>query len=620
MLEESGAARAIGVAMMLGALLASAACTTTQAAPAADGDPVAMFRGDAAHSGTYAATAGRALAGVRWHVTTEGDVIGSPAVAGGVVYVGSGDGTLYALDRATGAVRWRVDAGSAIASSPAVGGGLVFVGTRDGRFLALDAAGGARRWEIRTGAVMPWAWGHESGDVYTSSPTYVDGTLVFGAGDGHVYAVDARTGRERWRAATEGRVRSTPAVADGRVYVGSADGRVYAFDLATGARRWRYDTEGARLESGRFGFDRRTVQSSPAVSGGTVYVGARDGFLYAISADSGRLRWRADHEVSWVNASPAVRDGVVYVGSSDGQFVQALDAATGEERWRTRTGLVWSSPAIAGDVLYVGDGAGRVLALARGDGRLLWSFRTGSSVLSSPVPDGDALFVGSTDGAIYALRVSDGAPVHRAVFLDSAYLKAAWAEEPALLATYLAHRGYETLDARQLGEFLRARAADRAPSVVVFAIDHLPPEATDSVPERAPLRRYLEAGGKVVWPGVPPLLFARDPGTGNVAGGLAALNWSAAGRLLGVGMDSAMFDVRGVRATPAGRAWGLPARWREGWGIAPDGAITVLGQDEFGLAASWVRGYGGPPGTGFVRVPAEDPMTVYLAAEYRPGA
>ena len=47
-------------------------------------------------------------------------------------------------------------------------------------------------------------------------------------------------------------------------------------------------------------------------------------------------------------------------------------------------------------------------------------------------------------------------------------------------------------------------------------------------------------------------------------------------------------------------------------------SITILGRDEFGLAVSWVRSYGGPPGTGFVRVPADDPMAIYLAAEYRP--
>jgi eukaryotic-like serine/threonine-protein kinase len=602
------------------ALVVVAVCGGALRAQDGGSAPTAMFRAGPAHTGVYdQAVSGRAFLGLQWRFVTEGDVIGSPAIAGDVVYVGSGDGYMYALDRATGAVRWKRDMGSPIASSPAVGTRRVFFGTRDGRFHALDAATGEVRWRLATGPDFPWPWGHESGDVYTSSPVHVDGTVIFGSGDGRVYAFDARTAKERWRASTGGRVRSSPAVADGRVYVGSADGRVYAFDLATGALKWRYDTEGVQLDSRNFGYDRRTVQSSPAVSGGTVFVGARDGFLYAIDAATGQLRWRFDHKISWVNTSPAVRDTVVYAGSSDGQFVQAVHTGTGRELWRAKAGVTWSSPAVAGDVVYAGDGAGRMNAFDRRSGDPLWSFRTGSQVYGSPVPAGDLVLFGSTDAGVYALRVGPGPPVHRAVFFDSTYLKAAWVADPGLLSRYFVNRGYTLVDARGLGEFLEARAADRSPSVVVFAIDHLPPSAVDtSALERSAIRRYLDAGGKVVWPGVPPLLFVRDPQTGNV-GGLAALKWAAPTRLLGVEHEAAMFDVRGVRATAQGKKWGLPNRWRSNWGITPDSSITVLGRDELGLTTSWVRRYGGAEGTGFVRVPADDPMVVYLAAEYRPG-
>ena len=264
----------------------------------------AMFRGGPAHLGVYEG-GGPTLVGLAWRAPTDGDVVSSPTIAAGVVYVGSNDGHLYALDLATGARRWHADLRSPVASSPAVGGGLVFAAARDGSVSALDAATGRPRWRVATGPLLRFPWGHESGDYWVSSPTYDDGALLFGAGDGGVYRVDAATGRVRWRARTGGRVRGSPAVSGGRVYVGSFDGRVYCLDLATGAVRWRYDTEGASLESGKFGYDRRSVQSSPAVADGAVYVGARDGFLYALSADSGTLRWRFDHQISWVNSSPA---------------------------------------------------------------------------------------------------------------------------------------------------------------------------------------------------------------------------------------------------------------------------------------------------------------------------
>jgi outer membrane protein assembly factor BamB len=588
------------------------------AAVAVRASGTSMFRGGPARTGAYEAASGRALVGLQWRVRTDGDVISSPTVEGGTVYVGSGDGRLYAIDLTRGTVRWRFDAGSPIPSSPAVGGGAVYAATRDGHVVAVDAETGALRWRKATGPDLPFPWGHESGDIYISSPALAGATLLYGAGDGRVYAVDARTGRARWHAATAGRVRSSPATDGQRVYVGSADGRVYAFDLATGARRWTFDTEGTRLESSRYGFDRRTVQASPAVSGGVVYVGARDGFLYAIDAESGKERWRVDHKVSWVNTSPAVRDGIVYAGSSDAQFVQAVDGATGQERWRAKAGVTWSSPAVTADIVYAGDGAGRLNAFDRATGKALWSFRTGSQVYSSPTPAGDLVIIGSTDGCVYAIRVGESA-VERAVYLDSTQLKASWLESAPSLALYLEHRGYRRLDANGLGEFLRARAEDRRPSVVVFAMDQLPATAVGGEPARSPLRAYLDAGGKVIWPGLPPLLWPRDPATGN-AGGLDKLDWSAPAALLGVPHDAAMFDLRGVRATADGARWGLPERWRAGWGIAPDRSITVLGRDEWGLASSWVRRYGGPEGTGFVRVPADDAMAVYLAAEYRPRA
>ena len=609
--------RALAFGFILSAVTGSA-CTESEAAQSGQARDVAMFRGGPTRSGVYTAPPGKELAGLQWRFLTEGDVVSSPTVLGQTVYVGSGDGRLYALDRTAGTKKWSFDAGNPIPSSPAIGGGAVYFGTRDGVFFAVDAATGKQRWKFTTGALMPWPWGHESGDVYTSSPAFANGTVFFGAGDGRVYAVDAATGKEKWHGQTAGRVRASPAVDASQVYAGSADGRVYAFDRATGALQWKFDTEGVKLESGNFGFDRRTVQSSPSVSNGTVFVGARDGWIYAIDAASGKERWRFDHKVSWINTSPAVVDGVVYAGSSDAQFVQALDAATGKELWRVTTGTTWSSPAVAGDMIFDGDGQGRVHAIDRKAGKLLWSFRTGSTVYSSPTPSGDLVIVGSTDGGVYALRVSP-TPVHRAVFFDSAYIKAATLQDPTLVSRYFVNRGYKLLDEKALGEFLAARIADKAPATLVFAIDHVPPSAVDtSAIERSPLRRFLDVGGKVVWPGVPPLLFPRDPKTGDIPGGLASLKWGNTTKLLGVPHEAAMFDQRGVRVTDAGRRWGLQTRWRTGWGIAPDKSITVLGVDEFGLASAWVRRYAGPEGTGFVRVPPDDMMTMFLAAEYRP--
>ncbi len=592
-------------------------CSAVPAFVAGGQSSPAMFRGDAAHLGRYSG-GGSSIVGLQWRVPTNGEVTSSPAVVGGTVYVGSGDGRLRALDRLTGHTKWTYDAGSPVQSSPAVARGIVFIASRDGAFHAVDAATGKRRWRSAEHATRPYPWGHESGDRYLSSAVVAGSLVIFGSGDGNVYALDPATGAAKWTAPTDGRIRGTPAVANGKVYVGSYDGRLYAFDVATGKRLWRFDTEGVKLNSGDFGYDRRSLQSSPAVANGIVFVGARDGFLYAVDAATGAERWRFDYKIPWIIASPAVADGIVYVGNSDAHIMQALDAATGAEKWRTQTNtIVWSSAALTDKYIYYGDGAGRLHIGERATGKDLALFRTGATIHSSPVVDGDLVVFGSDDGSVYALRVSDDAPVKRAVFFDSTYLQISQVPNSADISRYLANRSYEVLNAAALASFLEARIADRAPSVVVFAVDALPADVARKPLAQSLFRRYLDAGGKVVWTGLPPLIWPVEPGKQRA--GLQEIAWDAPTELLGVSHAAALFDVRTARATDAGLTWGQPATLRTAWGVAPAGVSRALSVDDWGLASSWVKSYGGAEGTGFVRVASDDLLALYLAAEYRPG-
>ncbi|MBA2457569.1 MAG: PQQ-binding-like beta-propeller repeat protein [Gemmatimonadales bacterium] len=586
----------------------------------------AMFRGDGARTGVYHTPGVERFGGIQWRFQSGGMVQSSAAVTDGIVYIGSGDGNLYALDAATGAERWRFAAGRAITSSPAVAGGVVYFGSRDNRFFAVDARSGKERWQVTTGADAPLAWGFESGDLYTSSPVWSDGLVVFGSGDGRVHAVDDRTGAVRWRFATEGRVRSSPAILDGRVYVGSMDGTLYALELRGGRLAWRFDTEGHRLRSGDFGFDRRTIQSSPAAADGRVFVGSRDGFLYAVDAASGRLLWRVDHHMSWVNTSPAVAGDLVFAGSSDERFLQAVDVRTGKERCRVKTERpVWSSPAVAGDLVYVGDGSGTVYALDRASGAERWRHQSGRRILSSPVPHDGLLYVGNDDGGIYAIRDAI-APLERAVFWDSTLVRATRLATHVEMRDYFRERGYEVVDATALRRFMERRVTDRAPSVVVFAMDHLPASVAPSGPNQGPFRRYLDAGGKVVWAGIPPLIWPRDPKTGD-AGDYSRIDRESTRRLLDVDHARSNFDGYGAAVTPEGLRWGLSGWWESNWSVDPGQVSEPLALDDNGLAGAWVKNYGGPPGTGFVRVygggwmgggPSANFAAVQAVAEYRP--
>jgi eukaryotic-like serine/threonine-protein kinase len=579
---------------------AGAICLAQATAP-----PAAMFRSDARHSGVSDTAAGPALEGVLWSFATAGPVRGSPVIAGDAILLGSGDGFLYCLDASTGRQRWRTDLGGPVPSAPAVSGGLVFATSRNLRVTALDLATGAVRWRFDTGPEMSFGWGW---DYFLSSPTVSGGAVYVGAGDGNLYALGAQTGKERWRVATSGRVRSSPAVVDGTVYFGSRDGRLYALDAETGRNRWSFDTEGHSIDLSRAGYDRTSIDSSPAVSEELVFFGSRDGHLYAVDRWTGKQRWRFGHrvgwmsgapEVSWVIGSPALYEGLVLVGSSDGRFFNAVRAPDGGEVWRFETPLnVLSSGTVAAGSVFFGCSEGHLFALDAKSGRELWRFRTGGPVLSTPAVRDGVVYVGSDDGLLYALKTGPEKPrrSRRAVFWKDPG-KAKWFQGDVDVRDYFAGEGYEVVDDAGLLRFLAdTTAASR--STVVMASDLLPSSVAASPAEESLLRRYLVAGGRMVWLGMAPDGFVLDEQSGKPLG----VDLARPGKLLGVSHDGAFVGDLGVRATAEGRRWGLPEWWVGGLSVPADQVTTVLGRDEYGRAAAWLKNFGGMPDAGFVRV------------------
>jgi len=585
-----------GIAVVL-AGLASLACDVPSRTESTDEAVVSavMFRENAAHTGVYETAGVPELGGVLWRFETMGPVRSSPVIAGGTLYVGSTDGSLYAVDAASGEERWQASVGSPVSSSPAVAHGLVIFGSRDGAFHAVHASTGQPEWRFETGDLLPWEWGLEGWDIYTSSPVLADSVVVFGAGDGSLYALQAATGAELWRFDTDGRIRSTPAIVDGIVFAGSTDGIVYALDLASGSEVWRHATEGAGMTSADLGVDRKSIIAPVAVAEGLVFVGSRDGYMYALDQQTGERRWRFSHDGSWAMSAPAISDGTLYAGTSDGRFVHAVDVQSGEELWRfVGEGYTWASPAFADGTVYAGDGAGPLWALDAATGAERWHFPTSGGVYSSPVVQDGVVFFGTDDGSVYALH-GEGRYAHRAVFYDDSLRVFSFFGSSLVTRVHFEQRGYTVVDRDGLATFLESRVNDGAPSVVVFAMDHLPSGVAAAPEDTVLFRRYLEAGGKVVWPGLPPLLLARDE-TGRVT----ALDRERSSALTGVDYSAANFDFYASRPTDTGRRWGLNRGWVSAWAVNATDQIDVLAIDENGRAGAWVKSYGGPEGTGLV--------------------
>jgi outer membrane protein assembly factor BamB len=232
------------------------------AVPAAAQYDTMQYRYNAAHTGDYSPVAGPVPSNgqLKWNYTTEGGVWSSPAVANGVVYVGSVDDNVYAINATTGAKLWNYTTRAAVLSSPAVANGTVYVGDYESVY-ALNATTSAKLWNYTTG------------DYLFSSPAVANGVVYMGSADYNVYALNASTGAKLWNYTTGGAIDSSPAFANGVVYVGSRDDNVYAINATTGTKLWNFKTGDILL-------------SSPAFAKGVVYVGSVDDNVYAIGTES----------------------------------------------------------------------------------------------------------------------------------------------------------------------------------------------------------------------------------------------------------------------------------------------------------------------------------------------
>jgi outer membrane protein assembly factor BamB len=318
----------------------------------------------------------------RWFVRARALVEFPPAIAYGRLYFTNRVGVVYAVDTQRPRVDWKFRSGRCAAASPAVYRKLVYMALLnrppcnkprpgiDGEVVALDAETGRIRWRRTIGPSE-------------SSALVAEGRVFVGDWTGRVYAFAARTGRTVWTARTGGKVKSGPSYSGGRVYVGSYDSHVYSFDALTGRRVWRASAQ-QRLGN------RGTFYSTPAVAYGRVYIGSTDGKMYSFGAHSGKLRW-SHGTGGYVYASPAVWRKRVYAGSYDGRFY-CFDAATGDIKWRFRAnGHISGSAVVLDGVVYFSTLRGRTYALDAANGKLLWNYRRGS--YAAVVSDGQRLFL-----------------------------------------------------------------------------------------------------------------------------------------------------------------------------------------------------------------------------------
>jgi outer membrane protein assembly factor BamB len=356
---------------------------------------------------------------LQWSAASGSDRVEASPVIGpdGTVYIGADDGKVYAFNGATGSIRWAVAVQpQGVDSTAAIGAdGSVYVGAGKS-LVALDAATGTEKWRFAT-----------NGDVESSPTIAPDGTLYVGADDSRVYALDSSNGALKWYFVfpDDSNTDSSPALgADGTVYIGSDKGTLYALDGKTGTLNWSFAAVGE-------------ISGAPALSSdGAVYFSAlnsakTEARTYALDGASGRQKWvkslPSDSKVSVALGA----DGSIFAsgvklpivpivpgaGSAVSQaVVWALDGKTGEQKWERllepgAQGV--TAPSLGADgTVYVHaekpvapGGFGMLSALDPLTGAVKWEFATNGSSNSSPAIGADGtVYVGSDDGKVYAIR------------------------------------------------------------------------------------------------------------------------------------------------------------------------------------------------------------------------
>ena len=231
-----------------------------------------------------------------WKFKTGGPLHASPVIANGILYIGSTDGKLYALDAKQWDIKWVFDAGDAIRYSATVLGNRVYFSARNNKVYALDAKTGEKLWEFKSKSWMD------------APPIVSENRVYIGAFPSKIYLLNASTGtleamRERkirihgieygcangvfrpifpehnadlWRSYTGGS-ESYPVTANGIVYIGARDGQLHAFDVASKTETWTYQLGGF-------------VDAAPAISEGILYAASGDGNVYAFTNATENIR------------------------------------------------------------------------------------------------------------------------------------------------------------------------------------------------------------------------------------------------------------------------------------------------------------------------------------------
>lgn len=279
-------------------------------------------------------------------------------------------------------VLWQFDAKHAIEGTAAIADGLVFIGCEDEFLYALNLADGKEKWKYKTNGGIKVGVSTNGGAVYA------------GDDDGKFHCVDAKTGDKRWVFDTEADITSAANFDGDKVLFGCGNQLLYCFDKHKGGKPlWTFKLAGG------------PVMGSPAIINNRTFLAGCDSVLHVIETIKGQEIKSVELD-GQVGSTPALAGNHLYVGTMTNQ-VQAIDWKEGKVVWtyeaKKKQQPFYASVAVTEDLVIAGGRDKLIHALDRKTGDAQWTFATGGRVDSSPVVAGQRIYVGSLDGKLYVV-------------------------------------------------------------------------------------------------------------------------------------------------------------------------------------------------------------------------
>ena len=312
-----------------------------------------------------------------------GDFDGSPIIDKGVVYIGEGNGTLYAFDLKSGEQKWKFPKEKTtlgFVASAATQNGQIYIGDLDGILYCVDTRG-----ELK--------WKFQVDGPITSSVNFYKDKVILGAEDAKLYCIDAKTGKKVWDFEAADEIRCMPTVVENRAFVTGCDGDLHIVNLDTGK-----EVSTVKLEA--------QTECSATAYGDKVYFGTGQlGFL-SVNWKKSTAGWKFEESEQIKSNAAAIKykDKTHVIFGTARRKVISLDAISGKTNWTftARSGID-TSPVIVGNRVVVLENSGRMYLLDLVNGKKVFEKQFGGGFRNSPAVVDGKVVIATMRGTVYCL-------------------------------------------------------------------------------------------------------------------------------------------------------------------------------------------------------------------------